>query len=488
MGIKGLWEEVKDVDPGRTVELPILAAEFFAERNDNFFKAVTSEADAKKWGGMNHIVRNFYYHVGHLLAAGVELILVFDGPGKPHEKGSAHPAALRPCAHATGEKDVGGASGRTEQDKECERELSHIIPLCRKLLECMGLPYRDAPAEAEAECAAMERLEIVDAVLTRVGDAFVFGSRRVLQKLTAVKKVAMVREFRIEKLETPQDRNASLRCNDFFLLAMMAGGDYDNGVQGCGSKTAIQLSRHFYLGSQLKAVLAQNDPAVVKRWKSRLVDTLRENPGPKLSHRFPCIAKTIENNPSFPSRTIANYYLNPKVSTDLNVPHIDWTKNLQIQDLRKFTRTFLDWRYQLFAGKFVRLLALPALSRALLLHGNARTDGSALIKTIKTIKRSKEEDGFKALHVEFIPANVVPFDILGEPRPVTEWVPSWSVEYGAPEAFHTWQHEEREETKTKGKKRKMPADDSRPRGRPRKENSLPQQKQDTFIDLTGDSE
>ncbi|KAK4207186.1 PIN domain-like protein [Rhypophila decipiens] len=445
------------------------------------FKAVTSGADEEKWGGMNHIVRDFYFHVGHLPAAGVERILVFDGPGKPREKGSAHPAALRPCAHATGERDVVGENERTEEDKKCERELSHIIPLCRTLLDCMGLPYRDAPAEAEAECAAMERLGIFDAVLTRDGDAFVFGSRRVLQKMTAEKKVA---------------------------------------------RTAIQLSRHFHFGSKLKAVFARNDPAAVKEWKSRLVHTLRENPGAKLSHQFPSLATTIENNPNFPSRTIVNYYLNPKVSTDLNVPHIDWTRKLQIQDLRKFTRTFFNWRYQLFAGKFVRLLALPALSRALLLHGNERTDGSALIETIT---RSKEEDGVKQVRVAFIPANVVPFDIAGEPEnshfggnvknlfdsslPVTEWVPSWLVEYGAPEAFHRWQ--EKEESKTKGTKRKTPPDDNaprrgpgrpqksetspqkqssasvtvepapkRPRGRPRKDNSLPQQKQNTFIAIS----
>ncbi|KAM7209995.1 hypothetical protein V8F06_014623 [Rhypophila decipiens] len=355
MGIKGLWEKFKDADPGRTVPLATLADEFFAEKKRPLriavdtplplleFKAVTSGAEEEKWGGLNHIVRDFYFHVGHLLAAGVEPILVFDGPG--------------------------------------------------------------------------------------VG------------------------------------------------------------------------------------------------WYT----PLRENPGGKLSHQFPSLAKTIENKPNFPSSTIANHYLHPKVSTDLNVPRIDWTKKLQIQDLRKFTRTFFDWRYQLFAGKFVRLLALAALSRALLLHGNERTDGSALIETIT---RSKEEDGVRQLRVAFIPANVVPFDIAGEPEnphfggniknlfdsslPVTEWVPFWLVEYGAPEAFHRWQ--EREESRTKGTKRKTPPDDSAPRrgpgrprknettpqeqsrtsvtvepapkrsrGRPRKDNSLPQQKQNTFIDLTSDS-
>ncbi|KAK3326790.1 hypothetical protein B0H66DRAFT_530779 [Apodospora peruviana] len=109
-------------------------------------------------GGMNHVVHIFYQHVQHLLVAGVHPIFVFDGPKKPASKGCAHPPSVRPCKHATHLLEGGNITAgttRTEEDEECEKQLSHVIPMCRLLLDRMGLPYRDAPAEAE--CAVMER-------------------------------------------------------------------------------------------------------------------------------------------------------------------------------------------------------------------------------------------------------------------------------------------------------------------------------------------
>jgi len=169
---------------------------------------------------MNHTTRDFYWHVLHLLRAGVEPIFVFDGPGKPAEKGSRHPSAQQPCRHIAGSSNhvrILAPSTRTEADIKCERQLSHILPLCRNVLDLLGIPHRDAPAEAEAECAALEKAGAVDAVLTQDGDAFVFVSRRVLQKLNADKKIAMVREYKMEELEVA--RPLLLRRQDLFLVA-----------------------------------------------------------------------------------------------------------------------------------------------------------------------------------------------------------------------------------------------------------------------------
>jgi len=185
------------------------------------------------------------YQVLHLLSAGVQPIFVFDGSQKPTEKGTTHPAAVKLCPHVAGlaehglssasRRRIDASSLRTEDDLKCERQLSHVIPLCHSLLEHLGLPYRNSPAEAEAECAALGAAEIVDAVLTRDGDAFIFGSRRVLRKLVADDKSAMVHEFWMKNLE-PQ----GIRQVDFFGAAMLSGGDYDNGIPGCGARIALE--------------------------------------------------------------------------------------------------------------------------------------------------------------------------------------------------------------------------------------------------------
>ncbi|KAM7197426.1 PIN domain-like protein [Naviculisporaceae sp. PSN 640] len=502
MTVVGLWNVIKDLTPGRNVKLATLAAECFREKGRPLriavdtplalfeYKTATAKAFPEQWGGMNHPVRVFFFHVQHLLASGVQPIFVFDGPNKPPEKGSAHPHNPRDCPHiASLLQRTMKNSPRAKEDIDCEGNLSHIIPCCRILLEHMGLPYRDAPAEAEAECAAMEKAGIVDAVLTRDGDAFVFGSRRVMRKQVAENKAAMVHEYRMDKMEPKlQDH--------LFLLAMMSGGDYNFGVRGCGEKLAMELARQHDLGFKLRSLLQNShqngNPKTAQQWKNEVINVLSSGNG--LRQRWRSVAESVQKNNSFPSRTIAEYYLQPLVSTNIRAPPVSWGKDISLDRLRAFTREVFDWQHRHFAGKFVRVLALPCLTWKLLLHGATGTDGSGLIEDITLSKEDgKDEDCVIMIRVQFIPANVVTINIMEEAinldfranlklevfnpaEPVKEWVPQWIVEYGAPSAFRVW--EKRQASKTKEKKRSISStgneDNAGPapkrgRGRPRKE-------------------
>ena len=185
---------------------------------------------------MNHVLRDFLFQALHLLTAGVEPVFVFDGPGKPVEKNSEHPAHIRPCVHATSYQirrepastavNDGRASGvRDEAARRCEKQLSHILPLFRMLLDLLGLAHRDAPAESEAECVRLEQEGKVDAIMTRDGDAFIFGGKRVICKQKVAKRSekshAMAREFKMEDLERAMP---GLQAKDLFFVAMLAGG------------------------------------------------------------------------------------------------------------------------------------------------------------------------------------------------------------------------------------------------------------------------
>lgn len=222
-----LWDLVHEKAEGRYVSFATLSAESFAEKKRPLRIAVDTPlavlenrtaiatANANLWqqkgtemSGMNDVVRDFYFQVLHLLAAGVEPIFVFDAPHKPVEKGSMHPAYIQPCIHvssftsgnregtvsAIGDGRYSGVRDATM--KRCESQLSHILPLCRAVLDLLGLPQRNAPAEAEAECARLEQEGKVDAILTRDGDAFIFGGQRVIRKKRAIDQRAMGREFK----------------------------------------------------------------------------------------------------------------------------------------------------------------------------------------------------------------------------------------------------------------------------------------------------
>jgi Holliday junction resolvase YEN1 len=126
--------------------------------------------------------------------------------------------------------------------------------LCRSLLKHLGLPYRDAPAEAEAECAALEKAGVVDAVITCDGDAFIFGSCVVLRKLSKEDKNqvgVLVEQYQMKDLEAAKPQ---LRRQDLFILAMMAGRDYDSGIRGCGPKAALDAAQALF-GRQLEPLI-----------------------------------------------------------------------------------------------------------------------------------------------------------------------------------------------------------------------------------------
>jgi flap endonuclease-1 len=54
---------------------------------------------------------------------------------------------------------------------------------CKRLLQLMGVPTVDAPSEAEAQCAAMAKADLVYGVATEDMDALTFGTPRLVRHL-----------------------------------------------------------------------------------------------------------------------------------------------------------------------------------------------------------------------------------------------------------------------------------------------------------------
>lgn len=68
----------------------------------------------------------------------------------------------------------------------------HITPEMReeakRLLKLMGVPYIDAPCEAEAQCAKLVTMEIAFATATEDMDALTFGSKFLLRGINGKKE------------------------------------------------------------------------------------------------------------------------------------------------------------------------------------------------------------------------------------------------------------------------------------------------------------
>jgi flap endonuclease-1 len=95
---------------------------------------------------------------------------------------------------------------------------------CRELLNLMGIPYVDAPEEADSELSYLCKNSMVYAVLTEDMDILTFGSPRIIRNLTSSKKVPF--EIELNEVLTKLD----LSYEHFIELCILFGCDYCLGL------------------------------------------------------------------------------------------------------------------------------------------------------------------------------------------------------------------------------------------------------------------
>ena len=88
------------------------------------------------------IEKAIFYRICRFLTLNIQLLFVFDGPRRPWKHGSP--------------------SGKIDYDKR---------GLLKEVLDALQTPHHEAPAEAEAECARLQQLGVVDAVFSQESDS-----------------------------------------------------------------------------------------------------------------------------------------------------------------------------------------------------------------------------------------------------------------------------------------------------------------------------
>jgi holliday junction resolvase YEN1 len=181
---------------------------------------------------------NILYMILRILQLGIQLIFVFDGEDRPAKR------------------------GREPFITEDRR-----LRLVWQMLGRLGVPHWKAPGEAEAECAKMENLGLVDAVWAEDGDAFMFGSEFLIKFYYdngGKKSQTDIKVFRSEKI---QENRPHLDKTGFVLHAVLSGGDYNQtGLKGIGLEGCLKAAEKG-LGKSLCEATETNLP----KWKDELV-------------------------------------------------------------------------------------------------------------------------------------------------------------------------------------------------------------------------
>ncbi|KAJ7030398.1 hypothetical protein C8F04DRAFT_1113495 [Mycena alexandri] len=114
-----------------------------------------------------------------------------------------------------------------------------MISQIMTMLSLFGIPYITAPMEAEAQCAELVHLGLVNGVITDDSDVFLFGSQRVFKNMFNQSKT--VECFLLSDLS----RELGLDRDTLIRLAYLLGSDYVEGLAGVGPVVAMELLDEF---------------------------------------------------------------------------------------------------------------------------------------------------------------------------------------------------------------------------------------------------
>ncbi|XP_077284272.1 flap structure-specific endonuclease 1 [Arctopsyche grandis] len=249
MGILGLAKIIADAAPQAIKESEI--KNYFGRKIAidasmclyQFLIAVRSEgAQLTSVDGetTSHLMGTFYRTI-RLLENGIKPVYVFDG--KPPDMKSSE-LVKRAERREDAQKELAKATeiGDTAMIEKFNRRLVKVTKQhgeeVKELLKLMGVPFVDAPCEAEAECAALVRAGKVYAVATEDMDALTFGSNILLRHMTFSEARKMpVQEFQLDRVL----EGLSLTKDEFVDFCILLGCDYCPSIRGIGPKRAIEL-------------------------------------------------------------------------------------------------------------------------------------------------------------------------------------------------------------------------------------------------------
>lgn len=264
MGILGLSKLIADIAPTAVKENEI--KNYFGRKVAidasmslyQFLIAVRSEgAQLTDSAGetTSHLMGTFYRTI-RLVENGIKPVYVFDGKPPEMKSGELGKRAER-REEAQKALQVAEAAGDTENIEKFNRRLvkvtKHHGEQCKELLKYMGIPYIDAPCEAEAQCAAMVKAGKVYATATEDMDALTFGSTVLLRHMTFSEARKMpIQEFHFNKVL----EDLELNRDEFIDLCILLGCDYCDSIRGIGPKRAMDLIKQH---RNIETILANLD-------------------------------------------------------------------------------------------------------------------------------------------------------------------------------------------------------------------------------------
>ncbi|KAJ5389858.1 DNA repair protein rad13 [Penicillium cataractarum] len=223
------------------------------------------------------------------------------------------------------EKELKQLRNQQRKDRRDADEVTQImINECQQLLQLFGLPYITAPMEAEAQCAELVTLGLVDGIVTDDSDTFLFGGTRVYKNMFNQSKFVEC------YLSSDFEKEYALHRRKLISFAHLLGSDYTEGIPGIGPVKALEIITEF---SSLEEF---------REWWTELQTGVNKPDDTHLAFRkkFRKQASKIFLPPSFPNTNVDTAYLEPEVDADPS--QFQWGVP-DLNGLRHFLMTTIGW-------------------------------------------------------------------------------------------------------------------------------------------------
>ena len=223
-------------------------------------------------------------------------------------------------------KELKQLRNQQKKDRRDADEVTHImIQECQQLLRLFGLPYVTAPMEAEAQCAELVTLGLVDGIVTDDSDCFLFGGTRVYKNM--FNQAKFVECYLTSDLEKEFD----LTREKMIQVAHLLGSDYTEGLPGVGPVTALEILGEFQTLDEFRTW-----------WSGVQMNTIPKSAdmGKPFRKKFRRNATKLFIPATFPDARVDIAYMHPDVDADAEpfqwgVPDLD--------ALRSFLMATIGW-------------------------------------------------------------------------------------------------------------------------------------------------
>lgn len=130
-----------------------------------------------------------------------------------------------------------------EKLQKAKRDLDEVtetmIRDVQELLKRFGIPYITAPMEAEAQCAELLKIGLVDGIVTDDSDCFLFGGSRIYKNMFNQKQYVEC------YIAGDIEHKIGLDQKKLIELALLLGSDYTEGIKGIGPVMAMEVLAEF---------------------------------------------------------------------------------------------------------------------------------------------------------------------------------------------------------------------------------------------------